>query len=90
MLGEGHYAQTYIAISSSNEILACKMINKKQLIERINNSKNKTMTKDFFTNMIQMEALAWSKLKHQNIAQFKGYKETQNNVYFFLEYCNDG
>lgn len=66
------------------------MINKKQLLDRINNSVNKGYTKDFFTKMIQNEALAWEKLKHPNIAQFKGYKETPNNVYFFLEYCADG
>lgn len=45
-LGEGSFAQTYLSIDqSSGEELACKMISKKNLIDKINASKNKTLTK---------------------------------------------
>jgi hypothetical protein len=45
-LGQGSFAETYLAIeTSTGEELACKMISKKNLIEKINASKNKTLTK---------------------------------------------
>ena len=45
-LGEGSFAKTYLAHDTkSNKIIACKMIEKKNLIEKINSSKNKTLTK---------------------------------------------
>lgn len=45
-LGEGSFAKTYLALDTkSNKIIACKMIEKKNLIEKINSSKNKTLTK---------------------------------------------
>ena len=90
MLGKGNYAETYLALDSSGTVLACKMIQKKNLIEKINRSKNKTYTRDFLTNAIRNEVNAWKTLVHKNIASFKEYVETENNVYFFLEYCSDG
>ena len=40
-LGEGSFAKTYMAIDTkSNQVIACKMIEKKNLIEKINLSKN--------------------------------------------------
>jgi len=45
-LGEGSFAETYFAIENgTGQELACKMISKKHLIEKINSSKNKTLTK---------------------------------------------
>jgi len=45
-LGEGSFAKTYLAIDTkSNKVIACKMIEKKNLIEKINLSKNKSLTK---------------------------------------------
>lgn len=29
-------------------------------------------------------------LNHQNILQLYNYHETENNLYFILEYCNQG
>jgi hypothetical protein len=46
MLGEGSFAKTYLAVDSRNgKMLACKMIEKKNLIDKINLSKNKSLTK---------------------------------------------
>ena len=46
MLGSGSFARTYPAIDSKNgKLIACKMIEKKNLIEKINLSKNKSLTK---------------------------------------------
>lgn len=53
LLGEGSYAKTYLALNSAQDILACKMIGKKNLIEKINNSKNKEKTRDFIVNSIR-------------------------------------
>lgn len=45
-LGQGSFAQTYLAIdNTTGHEIACKMISKKNLIEKINASKNKSMTK---------------------------------------------
>lgn len=45
-LGEGSFAETYLAIdNTTGQELACKMISKKNLIEKINASKNKSLTK---------------------------------------------
>ena len=45
-LGIGSFAETYLAIdNTTGKELACKMISKKHLIEKINASKHKTLTK---------------------------------------------
>jgi serine/threonine protein kinase len=45
-LGSGSFATTYLCIDAKKEsIIACKMVSKKHLIEKINNSKNKSLTK---------------------------------------------
>lgn len=45
-IGEGSFAETYLAIDNTNgQELACKMISKKNLIDKINSSKNKSLTK---------------------------------------------
>ena len=53
-LGEGSFAQTFLAIDQSNgEELACKMISKKNLIDKINASKNKSLTKEYFVSALK-------------------------------------
>jgi serine/threonine protein kinase len=32
----------------------------------------------------------WKLFDHPNIVKFIDFSETQNNIYFFLEYCNQG
>ena len=66
------------------------MIIKKNLLEKIKNSRNQSYTRDFLANAIRNEAKTWKELKHKNIVSFKDFAETENNVYFFLEYCADG
>ena len=41
-------------------------------------------------NQIKVEAELWKKLSHSNIVKFIEYSETPNNIYFFLEYCENG
>jgi serine/threonine protein kinase len=53
-LGEGSFAKTYLAVDTkTSTILACKMIESKNLIEKINLSKNKTLTKEYFINALK-------------------------------------
>jgi serine/threonine-protein kinase ULK3 len=90
-LGEGSFATTYLAFDSKNkEVIACKMISKKHLIGKINLSKNKTLTKEYFINALKNEVKAWKSLKHKNVVAFVDFSETPNNIYFFLEYCQKG
>ena len=45
-LGEGSFAVAHLAIDAKNgEELACKMISKKGILDRINASRDKTLTK---------------------------------------------
>lgn len=54
MLGAGSFAKTYLAIDTkSGKVIACKMIEKKNLIEKINLSKNKSLTKEYFINALK-------------------------------------
>lgn len=53
-LGEGSFAETFLAIDNANgQELACKMISKKHLIEKINASKHKTLTKEYFITALK-------------------------------------
>ena len=46
LLGKGSFAETFLAIDiMTGEELACKMISKRNLIDKINSSKNKSLTK---------------------------------------------
>ena len=90
-LGEGSFAQTYLAIENgTGQELACKMISKKHLIEKINSSKNKTLTKQYFISALKNEVNTWKKISHPNIVEFKDFSETSNNIYFFLQFCSQG
>lgn len=90
-LGEGSFAKTYLASDTkTSKVVACKMIEKKNLIDKINLSKNKSLTKDYFINALKNEVKTWKAISHQNIVEFIDFSETQNNIYFFLEYCAGG
>ena len=53
-LGKGSFAITYLAIDSTNgQELACKMISKKNLIDKINASKHKALTKEYFIGALK-------------------------------------
>jgi serine/threonine protein kinase len=53
-LGEGSFAETYLAIDNlTGQELACKMISKKNLMEKINASKNKSLTRDYFITALK-------------------------------------
>lgn len=90
-LGEGSFAKTYLALDTkSGRVIACKMIEKKNLIEKINMSKNKSLTKEYFINALKNEVKTWKAINHTNIVDFIDFSETQNNIYFFLEFCSGG
>ena len=83
MLGMGSFAKTYLAIDTkSSKVIACKMIEKKNLIEKINQTKNKSLTKEYFINALKNEVKTWKAIQHQNIVDFIDFSETQNNIYF--------
>ena len=53
-LGSGSFATTYLTIDlKTKKTIACKMISKKELITKINNSANKTITKEYFINALK-------------------------------------
>ena len=90
-LGQGSFAQTYLAIDNSNHHqLACKMISKQNLIQKINASKQKNLAKEYFITALKNEVNTWKNISHQNIVQFIDFSETSNNIYFFLEFCSQG
>lgn len=91
MLGQGSFAKTYLALDTkNNHVLACKMIEKKHLIEKINLSKNKSLTKEYFINALKNQVKTWKSIHHENIVEFADFSETQNNIYFFLQFCPGG
>jgi serine/threonine protein kinase len=70
-LGEGSFAKTYLAIDTkTGKVLACKMIEKKNLIEKINLSKNKSLTKEYFINALKNEVKTWKLIHHSHIVEF--------------------
>lgn len=91
VLGKGSFSTTFLATREGLEDpIACKMIAKKDLVARINNSKNKLPTKDYLLNALKNEVNTWKTLKHPNIVSFYDFSETASNIYFFLELCEDG
>ena len=65
MLGMGSFAKTYLAIDTkSSKVIACKMIEKKNLIEKINQTKNKSLTKEYFINALKNEVKTWKAIQH--------------------------
>lgn len=84
-MGTGSFATSYLCIVDNvQEVLACKMISKKDLITKINSSINKALTKDYLVNALKNEVNTWKKLKHKNIVSFYDFSETASNIYFFL------
>ncbi len=88
-LGKGSFSTTYLALKD-DELIACKMIAKKDLVDKINASHNKQPTKEYLLGSLKNEVNTWKTLKHPNIVSFYDYSETTSNIYFFLELCEDG
>ncbi|EGR30075.1 protein kinase domain protein [Ichthyophthirius multifiliis] len=90
VLGRGNFAETYLATLKENEnqILACKLISKDSLMEKLRKSKEPESRKKYIIDSLKNEVQVWKKLNHPNIVQFIDFSETYNNIYFFLEYCN--
>lgn len=54
VLGEGSFAVTYLTLDlKTKKTIACKMISKKHLINKINSSRNKSVTKDYFVHALK-------------------------------------
>lgn len=68
VLGQGSFATTYLAFDNkTGKKIACKMIEKQHLVNKINLSKNKTLTKDFFVHALKNEVRTLKSLHHDNI-----------------------
>jgi serine/threonine protein kinase len=90
-LGKGTFATTYLAINiKTKQLLACKMISKQGLLELINGYKAKSSAKNYFIKALKNEMSTWKKLKHRNIVECEDVLETTGNIYFLLEFCNQG
>ena len=77
-LGEGSFAKTYLAVDTkTGKMLACKMIEKKNLIDKINLSKNKSLTKEYFINALKNEVKDQSLIKA--LFNFYSLSEVQIN-----------
>eukprot|EP00825_Cyclidium_porcatum_P001849 TRINITY_DN10856_c0_g1_i4.p1 TRINITY_DN10856_c0_g1~~TRINITY_DN10856_c0_g1_i4.p1 ORF type:complete len:335 (-),score=59.19 TRINITY_DN10856_c0_g1_i4:300-1304(-) len=92
LLGVGSFGSTYISYLENNDkqIFACKVIAKQKIQEKFAQSKNMQERKEKFMQSLVREVQVWMKLAHPNIVQFFDFSETQNNYYFFMEYCKNG
>lgn len=91
LLGKGSFAKTFLAVNTeSKELLACKMINKQDLVNLINEYQAKHSAKNYFVKALKNEMITSKKVKHQNIVSCEEVLETSSNIYFFLELCNHG
>ncbi|EAS05912.1 plant dual-specificity MAP kinase kinase family domain protein (macronuclear) [Tetrahymena thermophila SB210] len=92
VLGKGNFAETYLAtrVEDENQILACKMIAKQQIMEKLRRAPDPEGRKKYIIDALKNEVQLWKELDHPNIVKFIDFSETPNNIYFFLEYCNGG
>jgi serine/threonine protein kinase len=91
LLGQGSFAKTYLAINvETKQALACKMISKQELLDLINAYQAKNSAKNYFIKALKNEMSTWKKLKHKNIVECEDVLETTGNIYFLLEFCNEG
>ena len=68
MLGKGSFAKTYLAVNTeTKELLACKMINKQELVNLINEYQAKNSAKNYFVKALKNEMITSKKVKHENI-----------------------
>jgi serine/threonine protein kinase len=82
IIGRGATADVYLTIDDKhNQIVAVKSIAKDKLIREQG---------DHGVTNLRRELEILHKLKHKNIIGIKNYKETKNNHYIILEYCNGG
>lgn len=91
-LGVGSFGITYFSCLESDDklVFACKVIAKQRIQEKFAQSKNMQERKDKFMQSLVREVQVWMKLDHPNIVKFFDFSETQNNYYFFMEYCKNG
>ncbi len=79
LLGEGSFGSVYYTTKlNSNEIYATKVIPKRLL--------NQGRSYEFFKREVEI----LKKIEHKNINKLYAEKETNNNHYLILEYCNGG
>ena len=79
LLGEGSFGSVYKTTKiNSNEVYATKVIPKRLL--------NQGRSYEFFKREVEI----LKKIDHKNINKLYSEKETNNNHYLILEYCNGG
>jgi hypothetical protein len=56
-LGRGNFATTYLAVMKADQtqLLACKMIQKSDILEKLKNSKNAEQRKEYIINSLKNE-----------------------------------
>ena len=59
-----------------------------QIMESSNKEQEQLNTKNYILKSLQKEIDNWKALNHPNIVKFIDFAETQNNLYFFIEYCD--
>jgi serine/threonine protein kinase len=73
-LGEGTFGEVFVCWDRvAREVLAVKAISKAKLLDKINSSKSKDKTKEFYIKSLRDEAFLMEKLDHPNIVRFNGY-----------------
>ena len=60
-LGKGNFANTYLATlkEDQTQMLACKMIQKQDIIEKLKNSSNPEARKEYIINSLKKEFQLW-------------------------------
>jgi len=81
LIGHGAFAVVFVGHSKSNpeQQVAIKQITKKQL------AKSQSLLEKEIKILKEL-----TKLKHENLVALLDCKESQNNVYLVMEYCNGG
>ena len=79
IIGRGASADVYLTIDDKmNQLIAVKCMPKSKI------------DKEHGETNLRRELEILHKLNHKNIIEIKKYRETKNNHYIFLEYCNGG
>ena len=60
-MGKGNFANTYLATlkEDQTQMLACKMIQKQDIIEKLKNSSNPEARKEYIINSLKNEVQLW-------------------------------